>query len=372
MKLGILTIQKPPENYGASLQCYALWSYLSSLGHACEVIDLYRPWHPEYKRGKRDPKTPFSVRRILSSLFSGKDKTPLMLHNKRYAAFEAFNNRVTYSIPYRSLDEIYDNPPIYDIYISGSDQIWNPHMPIVNEPYFLTFAPEGSRRIAYASSFAVDSLDKRTEKQYAEWLSRYSRISVRERSGVSIIERMGCGLEALQVLDPTFLLKPEEWDALSVTPSVSDPYIFVYTLHPKEEINESIRRFARKSGTEVRMVISDTSASVPADFITLSDIGPREWLGYVRNASLVITDSFHCTVFSILFGRSFKTVSTNAKVASRLSSLLELFGLTDHLVGVDHMQEDRLSSSEINYTVVESVLEREREASYEYLRNALK
>lgn len=294
-----------------------------------------------------------------------------MLHNKRYEAFEAFNNEVKYSAPYRSLDEIYDHPPIYDIYISGSDQVWNPCMSIVNEPYFLTFAPKESRRIAYASSFAVDSLDKRTEEQYAEWLTRYSCISVREQSGVSIIKKMGRGLEARQVLDPAFLLKPGEWETVSVAPHVSDPYIFVYTLHPRAEINESIRRLARKNGLEIRMVISDTSASVPSDFIALTDIGPREWLGYVRNASLVITDSFHCTVFSILFGRSFKTICTNVKVASRLSSLLELFGLTDNLIDVNNMDEERLRISEIDYQMVDSVLEREREASYEYLRNAL-
>lgn len=372
MKIGILTIQKPPENYGASLQCYALWRYLSSQGHQCEVIDLYRPWHPEYRRGKRDPARGFSLRRMLSSLGFGKNRKPAMLRNARYKAFEQFNDRIDYSAPYRSVDAIYAAPPRYDVYISGSDQIWNPDMPVVNEPYFLTFAPQGSKRIAYASSFGVDSLDKPTQERYAEWLAAYDHIAVREQSGVAIIDSMGCGLKARQVLDPSFLLKPEQWEEVSVSPEVSEPYVFVYTLHPQREVEAYIRAVAQKNGLEVRMVISDTSATVPSDFIALSDIGPQQWLGYVSSASMVVTDSFHCTVFSILFGRPFKTVCTNAKVSSRLSGLLELLHLTDNLVDAGSLDRQELRIPEIDYPTVDALLEKERESSCEYLHHALK
>lgn len=380
MRIGLLTIQKPPENYGASLQCYALWKYIRSLGYDCEVIDLYRPWHPEYVPGSRDPQVKKSASQRFKSFLrrlTGRSKrqNKARLTGPRRKAFETFNALPDYSNPYKSVDELYRNPPLYDVYMAGSDQIWNPAMPIVNEAYFLTFAPEGAPRISYASSFAVDELDAKTSDKYACWLSRFSSISVRERTGVGIVDRMKGVSKAVQVLDPVFLLPRAEWDAMAEAPGLTEEYLFVYTLQLQAPIIAYVRKLTRILNLKAVLIVSSTGESVDdPDIIQIDDAGPSQWLGWIRDARMVVTDSFHCTVFSMLFGKPFLTVCSKPVVSSRITDLLSMFSLENHFVSAVRLGESSLSDSEatgFDYERFLSRLETERARSCDFLNAAL-
>ena len=160
MKIGIITIHRSQNNYGAALQAFALWKYVTSLGFDCEIIDLYRPIHIGFQASrvhlplrKKEKRTIKSFFKNIKGLFtkSKKQKTKRILTPEAVQRFEEFNSLIKYSHPYFSVDSLYDNPPEYDVYITGSDQVWNPTMPYCIEPYFLNFVTNGGRKLSYAA-----------------------------------------------------------------------------------------------------------------------------------------------------------------------------------------------------------------------------
>lgn len=370
--VGIITIQKPPENYGAALQAYALWSFIEKRGYDCKVIDLLRPWHPSYKYSNRDPKITKSLKSKIIRCFWEKRASRRMLKSIRNIQFEKFNNKIKYTCQFYSIDDLYENPPYFDYYISGSDQIWNPNMNVVNEPYFLSFAKDGSKKLSYASSFAVKDLSPNISEQYIQWLKSYSFISVREEDGLEIIKRMGLKQPAQVVLDPIFLLEVQEWKSIAKVIPDSEPYIFVYLLHSNETINKYVFNLAKKKHYNVKIVVSDTTATIPQGFQSLMDIGPEEWIGCIQNAKIVITDSFHCTAFSLLLEKTFFTITTNISVSSRMSNMLEKFEISDHLIDINNLESSVLVFAEIDYKPINSLIKKEREKSIDFLLNALK
>ena len=185
MKIGILTVHRAP-NYGALLQCYALQHYLNISGYECMVIDLLRPYHDAYI--PTPGYEPFDVKKIHRS-FKGEIKKFIGHYLHRYDAnnrkfsnvyakeiahkkelFARFDKRIAYTRQYNSIGELYANPPLFDIYITGSDQLWNPTQPYCIEPYFLTFVKEG-RKISYATSIGVSSIPDEIKQKYVSWPS---------------------------------------------------------------------------------------------------------------------------------------------------------------------------------------------------------
>lgn len=147
MKAGIITIHNSP-NYGACLQSFALWKYITGQGVDCEIIDLYRPYQKEYIPGrkfvpmrKQKHILPDTIKHAIKRLI-GRNKEPKYFSDSAKEKFKQFNAPIKLSGTYRGIDELYANPPLYDLYISGSDQVWNPSQPYCMEPYFLTFAPK--------------------------------------------------------------------------------------------------------------------------------------------------------------------------------------------------------------------------------------
>lgn len=371
--VGIITIQKAPENYGAALQAYALWKFLQSKGYDCKLIDLLRPWHPKYKYCKKDSKKNTTIKARILRVLRGNKAGKKMLSSNRCKEFDLFHSKCNYTRQYDSVDSLYANPPVFDIYISGSDQIWNPNMNLVNEPYFLSFAPQGAKKISYASSFAIQELPSEVIPDYTKWLSGYDYISVREEDGLEIIRTILPHKEAQVVLDPTFLLQSTDWSGISKnTDKGVQDYMFVYLLHDNCEINKYIHDIAEKYSLQVKMAISKTYAEVPNQFESLMDIGPEEWLGYIKNAKNVITDSFHCTVFSLIFKKPFLTISTNDSVSSRMRNMLDKFGLSNNLVSVSSLHTRQFEFPLTDYSVVTPIIEKERQKSIFFLTSALK
>lgn len=200
------------DNYGAELQAYALQGKLNGMGVECENIDFpfyknpafhkFRCRRSEYSIGWRN-----QLKEILFPflrwLRGRKNRKLVQQRAERFQDFYLSTRRSKKR--YLSVQELYADPPRYDVYITGSDQVWNPRIPIAHAPFFLDFAPPAAPRIAYASSFGVEKLPSEAERFFRQWLMAYSHISVREQSSVDLIRKL-TGKEAVHVLDPTLLL----------------------------------------------------------------------------------------------------------------------------------------------------------------------
>ena len=382
MKIGIVTIHKS-NNYGACLQAYALWKYISLLGYDCEIIDLHRPLHSDFipskkylplRRKKRNV-----FRRLLSRIkacVKPPQKGIRRLNPNLQRKFDEFNENLNYSSPYFSIDDLYSNPPQYDIYISGSDQIWNPTMPYCIEPYFLSFVNNGGIKISYASSLGVSSLLPSEEEKYAYWLASYKSITVREKTGALLLERI-LNRKVEQVCDPTFLISREQWKKLMKPTLMNQKYILLFTLQYREELLDFCREVrAHKENITIVYLCTRFPQIINKDIDCLfeDNAGIGEFLTYIANAELVVTDSFHGTVFSlILQSKNFLTyVNISNDRSSRVLDLLEHFGLSSHIITLQSGKDDLMKHSEsINHIAIEGIIQKDKELCGEYLNTQL-
>lgn len=378
-RIGILTIHNSP-NYGACLQAYALYTYLSQQTDVfCEIIDLHRPHEKGYIASKRFK--PYRcvqqnkwkrIKAALRNVIFKNRKTDLYSVEAK-SKFDAFNVGIKLSRPYWSIDELYACPPDYDIYVTGSDQVWNPTQPYCLEPYFLTFAPEGKKKISYASSIAVTELEVNEKKDFQHWLADYDIISVRERNARQLLESF-ISKPVTLVADPTFLLDAEIWKALAVNPQNQSPYILLFTL----DFNLDLLRFALRVNKDAGLCLIYLNQLAPnlngEKCVAIRDAGPKEFLGYIACADMVITDSYHATVFSVILeAKNFSTyIAEYNQRGSRITDLLDTFGLQQHLLRQD-LSEDyhTLSSRHIDWQRIRQVSQQERNCGREFLKKAL-
>ena len=341
--IGIITIHNSPS-YGACLQAYALWKYISEQGYKAEIIDLLRPHNKEYIHSKKHliyshlfnkRKTlgdiPYAIMRKLVKTFKQQIRPNTNYKSLQKERFNEFNAQVAYSKIYRGPDELYACPPQYDIYISGSDQVWNPAQPYPVEPYFLTFVKEG-KRIAYASSIGLSSIPEELKDNYKEWWTAYDDLLVRENRAKEIIRDL-TGRKAEVVLDPTFLPDTSIWENFAKEPRVKG-YIMLFSLGNDSKLISYGKKLAKKNNLKL-VILGHNFNNIYANpiIVTAMDAGPREFLGWIKNAQFVLTDSFHCSVFSILFGTNFYAyIAKNNKRGSRIIDLLDTFSLSSHLL----------------------------------------
>lgn len=378
-RIGILTIHNSP-NYGACLQAYALYTYLSQqTGVSCEMIDLHRPHEKGYIQSKRfkpyrlvQPNMWKRIKAMLRNVLY-RDRNTDLYSIEAKPKFKAFNNEIKLSRPYWSIDDLYACPPDYDIYVTGSDQVWNPTQPYCLEPYFLTFAPKGKKKVSYASSIAVTELNADEKQDFQRWLSDYDIISVRERHAQQLLASF-ISQPVTLVADPTFLLDAGIWKAFAVNPKRQSPYILLFTL----DYDIDLLRFAVRISREAGLCLIYLNQLLPKldneDCVAVRDAGPKEFLGYIACADMVITNSYHATVFSIILeAKSFYAyIAGHNQRGSRIIDLLNTFGLQHHLLRQDLSEDYRtLSNRQIDWLRVRKVAQRERSGGREFLEKAL-
>jgi len=374
MKIGIITIHKSP-NYGACLQAYALYTYLAESGYDCEIIDLLRPTHSDYIPSKRYipyrekklsllGKMKNIVRRVFKEEKRGKNLTP-----KANEGFEVFNRQLKYSRVFCQIDELYQSPPQYDVYISGSDQLWNPTMGFCIEPYFLTFVNNGGRKISYATSIGIEHLTNKEKSDFRRWLSDYDTISVREKNAKEILETI-LNKEVFQVCDPSFLLDTSYWKNLMNLPSIEVPYILLFTLDYNPKLLAFCLRLKSESGLNLVYLCSYHPASKSSEYIVETDASPRDFLGYIAKSQMVITDSFHGTVFSIILEAEnfFSYIPSSNKRGKRITDLLDTYHLMNHVLpeGLTTSYHN-LVQTEYDKRNISRIKEREQERSRKFL-----
>lgn len=346
-KVGILNLQYS-NNFGACLVAYALQTAIEKCGSKAEIID-FRPL------GK-------------SSVFSRR----YWLERTIGKNFERFRQKFLKRSPvcYHA-EDLCEMNRRYDTFAVGSDQVWRFLYVFKSIPeFFLEFAKSHKTLFSYAASFGVDFWegdDKATETASRN-LARFNAVSVRESSGEEIC-RKTFGVEAKQVLDPTLLLKAEEYEPIirSEKLDIAPHYIAEMLLDSNEEADKKVKEMAASRGYRIENIYGN-SRLVKGQSIMFFRSVPQ-WLGLIKNAEFVVTDSFHCVCFAIIFKKPFICVVNPERGISRLDSLLRLFGLRNRLV--EYLRGDEVDNKEIDYDAVEKQLEVERGKSYAFLRDCL-
>lgn len=362
MKAGILTIHAA-HNYGAMLQAYALKKAVDKLGHKAHIIDFC----PK-SLCKRNRKVNWT-----SSLRQWAKNFVFMLHGmewkRRYDRYEQFKNQLFgLTERYESALALEQTPPDFDVYVTGSDQVWNAERGI-NPVWLLDFVKSG-HKVAYAPSFGTGSIDPRYWDVFRKYLPLYDALSCRESRGVEMIREM-TGLNAEHVLDPTLLLSAEEWGQVSVPPTVKRPYLLVYCMEESPEFMKLVPKVADRTGLPVVVISGSALNQFKCASRVIRDAGPAEFLGLFQHAAMICTNSFHGTAFAINFRRNFFSIPHTTR-NSRLSSLLKLTGLERRqLTRADEL--DRWSDQDfhLDYEPVEAVLQQQIDHSLEFLKNAL-
>ena len=264
----------------------------------------------------------------------------------------------------------------YDAVMVGSDQLWLPSN-IAGDYYTLNFVPEQVRKIAYATSFGISAIPEKMQEQYAAYLRRIECLSARETTGQDII-RQCTGREVPLVCDPTLLLQAKDWEKVASETSVpKEDYVFCYFMGDNPEQREFVKKLAKKEGLKI-VALLHLDQYIPADedYVDYApyDVSPAEFVGLVRNAKFVCTDSFHGTVFSIIFSRNFLTFKRFNKKASlstntRLESLLNRLNLTDRLFTGQEKLDNRIYIKD--YESIQKRVEEFRQTSKDYIMKSL-
>ena len=368
---GIITFHAS-HNYGSMLQAYALQQTILDMGMKCEIINLRTP--RQRKMYSRYIHRSLLKRLMLTLRYPGCQD----MHDRKYRLFEEFLNNEYILSPkeYPSLQALEADPPVYDAYISGSDQIWNTSCYDFDWSYFLPFV-SGKPKIAYAPSMGPVP-DKEVMDENAmrikELLAGYDRIAVRERGTAQRLESL-TGKTYPLTMDPTMLLPASRWEAMAGDRPLAgkDPYMFFYTPWYRKEIYQLAKDMSERLG--LKAVVSQVSKDILRDwgndssFRFLAAAGPREFLNYCRHAEMTVGQSFHLAVFSILLKVPFLTY--DGMNDSRISSLLTLTGLERQSHTPGTVPDLEVLRARPDFSYAEARIEERRQDSLAWLRSAL-
>ncbi len=346
MKIDILTFSKE-NNFGANLQCYALSKVLTDMGHVVEILDLQLP-KPKYS-------FPGNITLAIGNyIHQSFRKEFFPMFSKQYNAADYSNKEVFHA----------------DLYIVGSDQVWNVDITKrgLAKAYFFDFLPEGVKRISYAASFGVQAWSKTPyDEVIKDSLKKFSSISVRELSGVNICNDT-FDVKAETVLDPTLLL--ENYDEITgIGDSKNNGELICYKFVNSEKFFNVCRHIANELNLKPVLLNQNRPRN---GFIFRPFVTMKTWLDSLKNSSFVITDSFHCMVFAILFNRQFIALPSHPGRVERLVSLLSKLGLKNRLyMNIEDIYSNDEWKSTIEYKDVFSKLNKERADSVSFLKNAI-
>lgn len=345
-------------NYGATLQAFALQHYLESLGNEVEIIDYRLPTHRRYDWSYLHPmgrlynlsqKIPFLKWPV--RLYRNKSYLKTWGRKKSFDEFDANYLHIT-EHTYRTIEELRDNPPKADIYIAGSDQIWNTDTPNGHTPaYYLDFGNKDTKRISYAASFGISEISDEHKPFVKEEVGKLDAVSVREKSGSIILEELGFTRMDV-VCDPVFLLSKADWKKIaSLSKSYNlkkNSYILLYDFIGDEQVEIFCKQLSKETGKQI-VSVNDYDYRKYAD-ININDAGPLEFVSLIDGAAFVVANSFHATAFSVILEKNFYTFKLNTqRNSSRMSDFLSIVGLLNHFHATQRQPI-------INYTLVRGKL----------------
>jgi hypothetical protein len=352
-------------NHGASLQQLALLEYLNSLGHDAKTIN-YKPSYLANHFNFLAINNPTFERNYVFKLFYILLKFPFrLIERKRKRKFDSFENDYIKILPkkYTSNQELIHDLPIADVYICGSDQVWNSYFQNGKDPaFYLDFVPQDKLKISYAASFAIDAIDPNLQDFVRQKISRLDWVSVREASGVKMVQDLGIE-NVTQVFDPVFLVEPAYWEFF-VKPFTAR-YIFVYDFDTNAILREFALQQAKARGLQIYTVNNNIRYADKNFYLH----GPDVFLSLVHGAELVLTNSFHAVAFSLIFQKPFMVFNRSEKINTRMRDLLASLDLSPLLV---NSQEDcEAALVPIDYSGVANKLNEAKQRSTDFLTAAL-
>lgn len=370
-KVGVITLHNSP-NYGSCLQTYATQVVLARVGADAEIIDYYRKDAiPENEvdralNGQLVKKMP--IFKVPGVKQIAKIPVSRMVARRRAPLDEFRHSKLALTeCSYYSADELDANPPAADIYCTGSDQVWNS---IWNNgfdrAFYLSFAPEGKKKIAYAASIGKAALEDWEAEPMRKALSSYSCISVREQEAADLLDSIGVH-GAVPVIDPTLMLNHDDWETISDRWVSPEPYILVYQLNRNAEFDTYVQKVAKKTGLKVmRIAYGVHEKRSGENAIICPSVG--RFLSLFLGAEIVITDSFHGTAYSVNLGKKFVSISPG-RFSGRIANLLAMTGLEDHLLS--SFDNFELAEEPVNHDPVEKALDSKRREAIAFLDSSV-
>lgn len=350
-KAGIITMHYA-NNYGAVLQCYALRKKIKSLGVDADVLNFVHPAFPKVAVYNDNEINFENIKR-----------------SEKFDAFRKENIEINAPPYYEWTPDIIDK---YNYFITGSDQIWNPRFTL-REFYFLDFAPDNSKKISYAPSIArpISNISPKDIEVFRKFIPRFDHLSVREKTHEQFIQQF-TDKKVQTVLDPTMLLNADEYREITALPN-DDKYILLYFLN-HDFTAPAILSFANKIAIKYGLKVKHSFVEIPgqtfkndAESFRFSS-GPKEFLGLIKNAEIVITNSFHAAVFSIIFNKPFYSFVVKS-MSARMYDLLGRFGLSDRIIeGYKPLNE---VSFDVDYSEVNKLLDAAKTESINFIKDSL-
>lgn len=352
-------------NLGASLQAYALQKYLENKGHEVEIID----YKPNYLSGHFKlwgVYNPIFDKPIIKQLYLIAKLPGRIKALKRKKAFDEFTkNHLKLTKRYHSNEELKNDCPKADVYIAGSDQIWNTLFPNGKDPaFYLDFVPQGKKKISYAASFATKDIADDLKPFVRRMLSNLDSVSIREKSSLPLLASLGRP-DGVAVCDPVFLLEKREWEKIvSQSLSFNKDYVLTYDFESNSTIKEIALRLKKEKGLKIYNVGPFIMSYADKNYV---NAGPLEFLSLISHSSFVISNSFHATAFSIIFNKEFCVVNREEEINNRMESLLTDLHLIKRLVTGFHLE----LLNNINHDDVQLLLHKYVDNSKKYLDNSL-
>ena len=345
MKIGILTFHWA-TNYGAVLQCYALQTYLESLGHEVEVLN-YKPKRFDFS-WKKYLYHPLSIRHFRRDSAQNRKENLLAKFRTEYLKL---------SPRYFTCEDLVNVGSKYDVVISGSDQVLNPSFTMSGErkptpTYYLNFVKGPTVKIGYAVSFGCTSFPQCAFAKAEQWITNFDKIGVRENTGKDILSSFNYQGEVCVVPDPTILVGKQLFEKLNITRPSIDDYYCVYVLRKNIKVNIDSRIF----------YIDETN----------NPISMEEWLGYISHSKGLITNSYHGMIMAILFHIPFVVLLETEGLTGmndRFITLLDHLGLKDRIISSEK-QADSILQNKINWNKVDYESTRYRIIGEEFLNSS--
>ena len=326
-KIGILTWTRY-WNYGTLLQAYAIYTAVRECCADTYLIDYAPSAKSKLYNQIRYLNSPLLyLGKIRSTLYDKLIADKSSLETKREKMRRFIESSTVMTKTASTPEELKNVTACFDTLICGSDQIWTPVS--FHPEYYLSFAPDSVRKIAYAPSFGVNRVAGLKKKMIARLLRRFDSLSVREEQGREIVRQL-TGQDAFVAADPVLLLSREHWESVAVRPQMTEPYVFCYILQ-SEKVYPYAKEYAWKNGLAVSTINESRreTGAVPDKIIT--DTSPEEFVGLIQSAEMVVTDSYHGLLFSLLFHKPVRIIqrfsdSSGFSQNSRIDSILNIIG----------------------------------------------
>lgn len=381
-KIGIITYFYY-YNYGTMLQGYALQKVMEREGkgeYSSEIIDCrfgekdLSFWYYFKIRVRRFFIYFTEIKRVIAT-FKKRDLTNAKYREENNQKRQLFDDFVKQccsmsEVTYKQSSDLYPQPPIYDIYVTGSDQTWSPKVGL-RDSLFLGFAPKDKVKAAYAPSIGVAAYSSEEEQYVREHLKDYQFVSCREKHGAEILQKLS-PVKVETVLDPTLLLRADEWRNIAIKPEVPEKYILCYFIGERTYYRDFAKQLSKQLNLPL-VFIPGSNSDMKSENHLVWKSGPREFLGLIDNAEVVLTDSFHGTIFSINFGRNFysfiKHEGAKAMDNMRIIDILGRLGQSDRLL--TEYAGNEIAYAPVDYTTTDSLLQEEREHSESFINKIL-